>query len=140
MRLATVAVIGLTMSGLAVAQNQPPTPSTAPRPAFDAVSVKINKPTDAGIMRRPTPGRVYFANAPISLVIEEAYGVRPDRLLNVPDWDERFEIVGTYNAELRGQTALMLQTMLEDRFALRVHRETREMPIYELVKARADGQ
>jgi uncharacterized protein (TIGR03435 family) len=93
-------------------------------------------------MRRPTPGRVYFANAPIRLVIEEAYGVRPDRLLNVPDWDaqERFEIVATYNAELRGQTALMLRALLEDRFSLRVHRETREMPIYELVKARADGQ
>jgi uncharacterized protein (TIGR03435 family) len=34
----------------------------------------------------------------------------------------------------------MLQRLLEERFSLQTHRETREMPVYELVKARADDQ
>jgi uncharacterized protein (TIGR03435 family) len=34
----------------------------------------------------------------------------------------------------------MLQDLLEDRFKLRAHRETREMPIYALALARSDGK
>lgn len=34
---------------------------------------------------------------------------------------------------------MMLRTLLEDRFGLRVHRETREMPVYELVAGRTTG-
>ena len=33
----------------------------------------------------------------------------------------------------------MLQRLLEERFSLRSRRETREMPVYELVRVRADG-
>jgi uncharacterized protein (TIGR03435 family) len=34
----------------------------------------------------------------------------------------------------------MLRQMLEDRFALRVHHEIRDMPVYELLVARSDGR
>lgn len=37
------------------------------------------------------------------------------------------------------QAFLMLQTLLADRFALRAHVETRQLPVYALVAARGDG-
>jgi uncharacterized protein (TIGR03435 family) len=37
------------------------------------------------------------------------------------------------------RTRLLLRSLLEDRFKLRVHRHQRQMPIYALVRARSDG-
>jgi uncharacterized protein (TIGR03435 family) len=61
----------------------------------------------------------------------------------IPDWvaNERFDI----NAKMpdgapQEQMPLMLQSLLEDRFKLRWHTETREMDVYELVVAREDGR
>ena len=68
--------------------------------------------------------------------------MRPDRILGYPDWveKERFDVTATYNPERQRQVRQMLQTLLDERFSLRVHRETREMPVYELVKTRPDGE
>jgi uncharacterized protein (TIGR03435 family) len=61
-----------------------------------------------------------------------------------PGWirSERFTIEattdeGTPVPVMRGP---MLQAVLEDRFKLRVHRETREVPIYELVVAKGGAK
>ena len=93
-------------------------------------------------MRRPTPGRVFYGNAPVSTIIEEAYSASPNRIFSYPDWvdKERFDVSATYSPDLQRQARQMLQTLLEERFALQLHRETRELPVYELVKARSDGQ
>jgi uncharacterized protein (TIGR03435 family) len=123
--------------------GQSPAPSAqAERPRFDAASVKPNLSKEPGIMRRPTPGRVFYSNAPVTVIVEEAYSARPDRVFNYPDWvdNEKFDVTATYSPDLQRQVRQMLQALLEERFSLRVHREMREMPIYELVKARTDGQ
>ena len=73
--------------------------------------------------------------------VEEAYSTRPDHIFNYPDWAdrERFDVTATYSPDSQRLVRQMLQRLLEERFSLRVHRETRELPVYELVKARADG-
>src|SRR5687767_11606938 len=126
---------------LVAAQAPAPAPQ-GERPRFDAASVKPNPSKEPGIMRRPSPGRVYYSNAPIDTLVEEAYSMRPDRILGYPDWveKERFDVTATYNPERQRQVRQMLQTLLDERFSLRVHRETREMPVYELVKTRPDGE
>ena len=108
--------------------------------AFDAASVKVNKSDQLAIMRRPTPGRVFFENAPLRLFVEEAYGIPLERIVNLPDWDarERFDLVATYDPNLRSQVPLMFQRLLEERFSLRAHREIRDVPVYHLVRVRDD--
>jgi uncharacterized protein (TIGR03435 family) len=69
-------------------------------------------------------------------------------LVGLPGWAEieRFDIVARAGAVPPAPPAasnlemLMLRTLLEDRFALTVRRETREMQVYELVLARRDGR
>jgi uncharacterized protein (TIGR03435 family) len=54
----------------------------------------------------------------------------------------KYDVAATYtnvNA-LDGEVRAMLQSLLADRFALRAHREQRELPIYALVPARDDGR
>ena len=70
------------------------------------------------------------------------------RILNAPEWvkSDRFDITAksaaTTSTTARSQAQmlndqkemdLMLRSLLEGRFALKVHRETRRLPIYELV-------
>lgn len=122
--------------------GQAPGPPSQERPRFDAASFKPNLSKEPGILRRPSPGRVFYSNAPIDTLVEEAYSMRPDRIFGYPDWveKERFDVTATYSPDRQRQVRQMLQTLLEERFSLRVHREMRELPVYELVKARTDGQ
>jgi uncharacterized protein (TIGR03435 family) len=50
---------------------------------------------------------------------------------------ERYEIDAKADGNAnRNQMFLMLQSLLEDRFQLKVHRETRDLPVYALVAAK----
>jgi uncharacterized protein (TIGR03435 family) len=118
-------------------------------PKFDVVSIKPCKPgvTKAG---DSSPGRLSIGCAPLAGadntgLIQVAYNRYASGQLastNVipieggPDWihSEVFEI----DAKSDGQPGIlmmegpMMQAILEDRFKLKIHRETRQAPVYEL--------
>jgi uncharacterized protein (TIGR03435 family) len=115
----------------------------APRPAFDAVSVKIN-PAKDGLTRVATfPTRFNAVNATLHLLVRYAFDVPDYRLSNGPSWidADRFDIDGAAGrtAELDEMRA-MARAMLEDRFMLRTHVERRDQPIFVLTIARRDGK
>jgi uncharacterized protein (TIGR03435 family) len=64
---------------------------------------------------------------------------------NLPKWavDDRFDIIARAesNDPSRDDLRLMLRSLLEDRFQLRVHREIRQLPVYglDLVRAGSTG-
>lgn len=62
------------------------------------------------------------------------------RLVGAPSWidDVVFDVEARMpeRVHVPGDSALMVQTLLAERFALRVHRETREMSVYALVPAK----
>jgi bla regulator protein blaR1 len=124
------------------------TPATdTSRTTFEVASVRPSKPGNiGGISVRFLPSGLYTAsNMPLGLLIRNAYGIRlPLQLVDAPDWIEsaRFDISAkaAVNQPSRELQQLLLQSLLTERFKLRVHRETRELPIYALVTARKDGQ
>ena len=75
-------------------------------------------------------------------MIRNAYQLQEYQIVGGPDWinDDRFDITAkAANSDTPPlQLLAMAQTLLADRFKLRVHRETREVPVYALVMARDD--
>ena len=92
---------------------------------------------------RFTPGGAFEANnATLGSIIRLAYGLRDFQTVGAPAWvdTDRFDIQarGPQGAP-ESEGPLRLQSLLAERFALKVHRETMDRPIYSLVLARADG-
>jgi len=122
-------------------------------PTFEVASVKANKSGESNGRLQGLPGgRVQATNMPVRPIITFAYQIAGYQLIGGPGWlaSDRYDLnakmeenVSTTPA-VPGATApnpmqLALQNLLEDRFKLKVHRETREMDIYALVLARPGG-
>src|SRR6185436_10549887 len=81
-------------------------------------------------------------NTTLRELIRLTYQVRDLQLIGAPDWiaSERFDIVAKATAPLKsGAIPAELKPLLSDRFGLKIHRESRELPIYAFVVMRADG-
>ena len=121
-----------------------------PQPVFEVASVKPNKSGEGFIRFGMQPGGRFTAqNAPLRELIRFAYNVQPFQMEGGPGWmsSDRFDVTAKAEGEVAmvapGQTGpiqLMMRSLLEERFKLKVHRETKEMPIYALVLARSDGR
>jgi uncharacterized protein (TIGR03435 family) len=77
---------------------------------------------------------------PLRMLITEAYSVRDFQIVGGPGWmnTDRWDVEGKPKTEVSAdsQTALMVQSLIEERFQLNFHRETRELPVYELTVAK----
>ena len=113
-------------------------------PAFEVASIKRNKSGDGFITMGMQPGgRLTMINMPVRQLIVRAYGVQPYQVLGGPSWitSDRFDITAKAPGDASPQQMnVMLETLLADRFKLKVRRETRQSDVYRLVKARADGK
>jgi uncharacterized protein (TIGR03435 family) len=126
-------------------------------PAFEVASVKVNTTTGVAATITSldvTPGGRFMArNIRLPMLLRMAYGFSvyrmPGQILG-PEWmqRERFDIEARSEIDIPplrngvppDALALMLRGLLEDRFNLRVNMESRELPVYALVIARADGR
>jgi uncharacterized protein (TIGR03435 family) len=134
------------------AQNPAPAAPAAGAPslAFEVASVKPNKSGENFIRFGLQPGGRFTAlNVPARELIRFAYNVQPFQIEGGPGWlsSDRFDITAKAEGDFQqfgpgqlGPANQMMQTLLADRFKLKVHRETKEMPIYALVLARSDGR
>ncbi len=146
--LVSRALAGLAISaGAVAAQQNPPTPPTGP--VFEVASIKPNPTGNSG----PTStqilpgGRFVATNIPLRLLIGQTYRVSSLRLVGGPSWieSEHFDIEAKADSELfpKGDQRPLdsaLRALLADRFKLVVHTESRQMPIYTLVRARSDNR
>jgi bla regulator protein blaR1 len=113
-----------------------------PMPAYEVATIK------------PSDGKDFAT--PLRIYIQQAFGISPNIAGRVigPAWIEntRYAIEGkppdstrsamqTMTAGERAkENALMKQSLLADRFQLKAHFETREMPLYQLVVAKGGSK
>lgn len=152
--LLAVAICPLAISVVAAipAQGQVLHPTELP-PSFEVATIKPAQNNGQGFSRPPR--NVFrLINVTARDIVRSAYGLPPGpatlRVLAGPGWidtnhynvegkvpDELFaEMQKTPTQQQRNQMLLMAQSMLADRFKLKVHFEQREMPIYELAAAK----
>src|SRR5215510_7931114 len=124
---------------------------TASRPEFEVASVRRSDPGNVQTSYMPTldvrpGGTLRISNRRLDEIIMVAYGVG-GRQLSGPRWltelttdptqVTRFEIIAKVpDNATKDQVPLMLQKLLEDRFKLQVHRESRPTQIYSLEVSR----
>jgi uncharacterized protein (TIGR03435 family) len=126
---------------VALAQSQTNQPA---RPAFDVASIKPAPPGGPEIGYRFEPGgRTVVSHFSLGSLILVGWRILPFQIVGGPAWlySERYDI----EAKAAGnpdssQSRVMLQSLLADRFHLAIHSETRELPIYALVTAKAGAR
>ena len=121
------------------------------RPSFEVATVKPSGSGDNRISIMAQPGgRFTVNNATLKMVIAVAYRVRDFQISGGPAWTgtDRWNIEAKaedgsipqltppFDATAPNPLMLMVQSLLEDRFQLKMHREGKEMPVYELAIAR----
>src|SRR5260370_21486716 len=108
------------------------------QPAFEVASIKPSPPPADGRMRMSLsgdPGRINYTNVNLKVVLPKAFEVKSYQISG-PSWldTERFNIMATFPANTpKDQVALMLQSLLVERFKLKFHREKKDLPVYALV-------
>lgn len=141
------ATAAITKSGLEPATTDATKPSDAPSAAFDVVSVKPNASIEANGRLIVSPGMFRGSNVSAYSLIRTAFGegrgLLKDQIVGAPEWitAERYDVIGRAGANLRSlaTAAPLLRQLLEDRFQLRVHRETRQLSVFALRRVKPDG-
>jgi uncharacterized protein (TIGR03435 family) len=141
--LAAPVVIGMLNAPYIRAQSAAPA-SQSPRPRFEVASIKPAPPDARGDMIRPGPGGgITISNLTLKAMIGLGWQVQPFQISGGPAWldSARYDVIAKREGKPQpAETPLMIQSLLEERFQLAVHRETRELPVYALVLARKDGK
>jgi uncharacterized protein (TIGR03435 family) len=96
------------------------------------------KPCKPGDLRGPTfqfnpGGGLQITNATLKAMLETAYDVRDFQIAGGPAWfdSQRYDIAAkSASPDSVSATRQKLQTLLAERFQLKVHHETKDLPVY----------
>src|SRR5215813_961889 len=121
-----------------------------PKPSFEVASIKRNTSPEGNARVTDAPGGRFIASRiPLRRVIQFAYRGNDD-FIGGPDWidSDRWDIeakaadgtvpprTGLPDMTTPDTIALMVQSLLEDRFQFKSHTETRSLPLFELTVAK----
>lgn len=111
--------------------------------AFEVASIKpavLGRTGYEGTSRskvEPTPNRLTMSNVDLNECIQWAYGARGDQISGGNVGGDRYAILAKSAATVPvSQLRIMLQDLLAKRFKLVLRRETKLLPVYELIVAK----
>jgi uncharacterized protein (TIGR03435 family) len=144
------------LSAMGCACAQTAAAKTDAEPAFEAATIKPTPAVNDGHnhINYPEGGSFSTGNVTLLALMQWAYDLPQKQILDGPHWMEStpFDIQAKTDAQtdalLRSlpgdrSTALkrrMVQALLEDRFAMKLHREVRALPAYDLVVAKGGSK
>jgi uncharacterized protein (TIGR03435 family) len=143
---ALTAFLCLAAYGQTPGQTQVQAQGQPPGPTFDVASIKPAPAPAGGRMMMgmqggpgtKDPGLYRCNNCNLSMLVTEAYHIKYYQL-SVPGSleTERFDISAKVpDGATKEQFRLMLQNLLAERFKLTIHRDQKEMQVYEMVVAK----
>jgi uncharacterized protein (TIGR03435 family) len=128
--------------------------AAAPAAAFEVASVRPSNPnpdpanplSQIALMLPQPGGRFTATNTPLRMLIMAAYELKQDAQLDggppallAAKYDINARAANTATLAMKDLPQL-LRSLLAERFKLKAHTETRELPLYDLVLARSDGR
>lgn len=133
-------------AGTAASDQAKGNTGTPDLPKYEVATIKPSTASDNRFRLMMTPDGVSLEGVPIQLLLQQAFGVERDRIIGAPGWVEskRYSIEAKVSPEdapklerlrMEQRNALMLP-LLEERFGLKYHHESRELPTYALVIAK----
>ena len=152
-RLLALSLVALVTGLRAPASAQAPADPQALPPileaSFEVASVKRNIDGGPITFNPQATGQFTVINFPFATLITAAYQLQPYQLQDAPSWtrEDRYNINARLDPKIASRLqpdghpptwALALRNLLSERSRLTFHRETRELPIYALMVARAD--
>ncbi len=127
---------------------------TPAAPAFEVASVKPSNPnpdpanplSTMALMLPQPGGRLKATNIPLRMLLMAAYELKQDTQLAggppallAAKYDITAQVAGAPTLVMK-ELPRMLRSLLAERFKLKAHTESRELPMYDLVLARSDGR
>jgi uncharacterized protein (TIGR03435 family) len=129
------AAVALVLAAPLLSQS---TPKPGEPLVFEVASVKPSAPGGRGGIVRPLPGnQTYIANnVSLRLLMTVAYTVTDRQIAGGPPWvaDETFDMTAKATSpRTTDELHRMLQNLLEERFQLKLRRETRDSSVWALM-------
>lgn len=131
------------LSAGAQATSASTTPSAVAGPDFGVATVKVNDTGSGSTHISINDDLLQATNVRLDSMLEIAFDIRRDQIVGLPHWaqvnhyDIVAKVVDMTPQQLRGlsdsQRRAMLQQLLEQRFELKTHVESRTLPLLKLV-------
>jgi uncharacterized protein (TIGR03435 family) len=130
-------------------------PETAAKlPEFEVATIKLHPEGDYVMSSGPTPGGFEAHNATVKLLVEQAFDLPGDQVTGGPGWvaSQHFDVVARMSDAERDAISkldyrkqaksigLMLQSLLKERFQLKITHQPKELMIYALVVAKGGAK
>jgi len=116
---------------------------SAQDPSFDVATIKPTAPDDRSgrFITMQGAHQLVVKGYTLKFMVAAAYNLPPRLIAGGPAWadSDRYDIVAATPGDNRptlDQQMAMLRTLLAERFKLAIHRESRELPLYELTVAK----
>ncbi len=125
--------------------------------AFEVASIRPNNSDQharSHIISSPHDGRLTVINVPLKMLFQFAFGTPESQITGIPSPlnSQKFDIEARSDPSIDAQLSkldsdqgklqkqLMLQALLADRFKLTWHKETRQLPVFDLVIAKGGSK